>query len=118
MFKKELRGHLFTTLIWLVMVTLLRWDWHWSLLFFWLGGLVGFLLLDLDHYLYALVLYPQELVSLRIRNLLQERRFKETAELIVETDEQRTKLAFHNVLFQVVFFVFCFNTFQLVIYFF
>lgn len=108
MFKKELRGHLFITLAWLTVVTLLRWHWDWSLLFFWLGGLVGFLLLDLDHIIYALVLYPQELVSLRIQHFLKERRFRETAELIVETDKERTKLAFHNALFQVVFFVFCF----------
>lgn len=108
MLKKELRGHLLTTLVWLMAITLARWDWQWSLLFFWLGGLIGFLLLDVDHYLYALVLYPQELTSLRMKRLLKEKRFKETAELIVDTDRERVRLSFHNALFQLVFYIFCF----------
>lgn len=108
MFKKKLRSHFLTTLIWLVTISLLRWDWHWSLLAFWLGGLTGFLLLDLDHFIYALFLYPQEPVSLQIRHFLKEKRFKETFELIVQTDKERTKLSFHSALFQAVFFIFCF----------
>jgi len=111
MLKKELRGHLLTTLVWLMVISLVRWDWlrqPADLLSFWLGGLMGFLLLDVDHYLYALVLYPHQLTSLRIQRLLKQKRFRETAELIVDTDQERVKLSFHNALFQLVFYIFCF----------
>lgn len=108
MLKKRIKGHFLTTLVWLTIVTLLRWNWQWSLLFFWLGGLMGFLLLDVDHYVYALVLYPHQLTSLRIQRLLKQKRLRETAELIVDTVEERIKLSFHNALFQLVFYAFCF----------
>jgi hypothetical protein len=35
-------------LIYLALVSLLRWAWSWSTLWFWIGGLIGSLLLDLD----------------------------------------------------------------------
>lgn len=108
MLKKELKSHFLTTLVWLIIVSLLRWDWQFYLLSFWLGGLVGTFLLDLDHLVYALVLYPHQLTSLRIQRLLKQKRLKEVAELIMDTNEERVKLSFHNALFQIVFFVFCF----------
>lgn len=111
MLKKEFKSHLFATLVWLTVITLVRWDWlrqPADLLFLWLGGLIGFLLLDVDHYLYALVFYPQELTSLRIKHLLKQRRFRESVELIADTNRERIRLSFHNALFQLVFYIFCF----------
>jgi hypothetical protein len=108
MLKKEISSHLLVTIIWLVIVTLLRWQWHWNLLLLWLGGLLGTFLIDLDHLLYTLVIYPQEVTSLRVKNLLQQRHYKETLTLLIDTHDERLKLAFHNAPFQVVFWVLCF----------
>ncbi len=108
MLKREVTSHLLVTLAWLGIVTLLRWSWHWNLILLWLGGLVGTFLLDIDHLLYTLWIYPQELTSIRARNLIEQRRFKDALILLADTHEERTRLVFHSVLFQLVLFVFCF----------
>lgn len=108
MLKKEVRSHLLVTLVWLVLVTLVRWSWHWNLILLWLGGLVGTFLLDIDHLLYALWIYPHELTSMRVRHLVEQRRFKETLVLLVDTHDERLKLSFHTALFQLILYVVCF----------
>ena len=108
MLKKEVISHFSVTVVWLVIVTLLRWDWHWNLILLWLGGLVGTFLIDLDHLLYTLVIYPQEITSMRVKNLLQQKSFKEALILLVDTHDERLRLSFHNALFQIVLFVLCF----------
>jgi hypothetical protein len=108
MLKKEIRSHLLVTFIWLALVTFFRWRWHWDLVFLWSGGLIGAFLLDLDQLLYVFWIYPQELTSLRVRSLFGQRRFKAALGLLSDTDEERFKLAFHNALFQPIFYVFCF----------
>lgn len=106
--RKEFRRHLLVTFVWLVVITFLRWSWHWNLILLWLGGLVGTFLLDLDQLLYALFIYPQELTSMRVKRLIQQQRFKDALALLADTQGERTKLAFHNALFQPIFYVFCF----------
>lgn len=106
--KKELFSHLLVTFIWLVLITLLRWSWHWNLILLWLGGLVGSFLLDIDHLLYVLWIYPHELTSIRVRNLIEQRRFKDALILLADTHGERFKFSFHNALFQPVLYVVCF----------
>ncbi|PJC27871.1 hypothetical protein CO054_03190 [Candidatus Shapirobacteria bacterium CG_4_9_14_0_2_um_filter_39_11] len=108
MLKREVTSHLLVTLVWLGIVTLLRWSWHWNLILLWLGGFVGTFLLDTDHLLYTLIIYPQELTSMRVRRLLELRRFKEALVLLTDTHEERFKSSFHNALFQPILYVVCF----------
>lgn len=108
MLKEEIKSHLLVSLIWLVLITLLRWSWRWNLIGLWLGGLVGTFLLDIDHFLYLLVINPQELTSMRVRRMLEQRRIKEALILVAETHHERTRLSFHNALFQPVLYVLCF----------
>lgn len=107
MFKKELISHLFVTFAWLLVISLLRWDWQFNLFLLWLGGLAGTFLLDLDHLIYSLWLYPQELVSLRVKRFLAQKQFKEAFSLLSDTHEERFKFVFHNALFQLVFWIVC-----------
>lgn len=79
MLKKELASHYLVSLIWLVIITLLRWDWRLNLIWLWGGGLLGSFWLD-----WADIFYQKAIGS------------------------QEEKSPFHNALFQVVFFVFCF----------
>ncbi len=102
MFKKEFLSHLLLVLIWLFIVTLLRWSWHLNLIWLWLGGLTGAFLLDIDHLIYFFVTSPHELTSQRVRRLFDQRRFKEALFLMAETRLERPKLALHNALFQII----------------
>jgi len=106
--KKEFWRRVFITFAWLAVITLLRWSWHWNLISLWLGALVGTFLLDIDHLLYVLAIYPHELTSMRVKRLIDQQQFKEALVLLVDTQGERMRLVFHNALFQPVFYVFCF----------
>ena len=108
MFKKEFVTHLLSTIIWLALITLLRWSWHLNLIWFWLGGLVGTFLFDIDHWLYLLVVNPHELTSQRVKHLLDQKRFKEASSLVVSTTQERIRLPLHNALFQAILYILCF----------
>lgn len=108
MFRKEILNNLLLVLIWLLVVTLLRWDWQWNLLLFWLGGILGVFLFNLDHLFYFLVISPHELTSQRFQRLLEQKKFKEALVLMFDTTTERYRLPFHNALFQVILLVLCF----------
>ena len=107
MLKKEIRSHLLVTLFWLVLVTLLRWRWEGNLILLWLGGLTGTFLIDIDHLLYVFI-YPQELTSMRVKQLLDQHQFKAALVLLVDTHEERHRLVLHSALFQIILLVACF----------
>jgi len=104
MIKKELTSHYLVTLIWLIIVGLLRWKWDLELVWLWLGALVGTMILDLDQVFCALVIYPEE----KALEFWQQRKIKALLEYLAETYFQRVKLPFHNAIFQVGFLVFSF----------
>jgi hypothetical protein len=102
-----LTTHFLVAIIWLTVITLLRWSWHWNLVWLWLGGLFGTYFFDLDHFLYLLVINPHELTSQRVQRLLQQKKFKETLVLVTETASERTHLPLHSALFQIINLVLC-----------
>jgi len=108
MIKKEFLSHLLLVLVWLFVITLLRWSWHFSLIWLWLGGILGMSLLDLDHLFYIFVSNPHELTSLRIKRLVEQKRLKGALILTYDTHHEREKLAFRNALFQAILYVLCF----------
>ena len=108
MFKKELKVHFLTTFIWLIIITLLKWQWQWNLIWLWFGAFIGTFLIDIDHLIYLFFTNPHELTSQRVRRLWEEKHLKELIVLTFDTSEERMKLAFHNVLFQLILFILCF----------
>ena len=104
--RKELKNRLLLTAIWLAVITLLRWRWNWDLLGFWVGGFLGTFLLDVDHLIYTLFVYPEEATSQKVRSLVQDGRFQEILALLRQTEKERIRLSFHNAGFQVIFYVF------------
>lgn len=108
MFKKEIRNYLLVLFAWLTIITFLRWQWQWNLIWFWLGAFIGIFLIDIDHFIYFFFTNPHELTSQRAQRLWQQKRFKELIVLTSDTSGERIKLAFHNVLFQLILLVLCF----------
>lgn len=102
--KREITSHFFILLVWLILVTLLRWDWGWYLVPFWVGGAIGTVLLDIDQLFHALIIYPEA----QAKELLQKKQYKNLFAYLAQTARQRTRLLCHNAVFQVIFFVFCF----------
>jgi len=74
---------------------------------FWVGGIVGTLLPDIDHLLY-IYLKPQELTSQRVNFLLDKREIKRIVTLLYETRSERRDLIFHTIFFQLIFLILTF----------
>ena len=70
---------------------------------FWLGGLIGVLMPDLDHLIYVFFLAPQELTSQRVGFLWNRKEIKRLIELLYETRSERRGLIFHTIFFQAIF---------------
>ncbi len=75
---------------------------------FWVGGIIGNFLPDLDHFIYVYFLKPHELTSQRVSYMMGKRNLSRSFRLLAETRSERTKLIFHSGLFQIIFVVLAF----------
>lgn len=74
---------------------------------FWVGGVVGTILPDIDHLLY-LYLRPQELTAQRVGFLIDKQEIKRVFTLLYETRSERKNLIFHTAYFQLIFLILTF----------
>jgi hypothetical protein len=103
--KRELTKHFMFWLIYFVLIILIK---HYFSLFylpFVIGGLVGVVLPDIDHIIYAYLIKPQDLTSQRLNFLINKNEILRSVELLYETREERHELIFHSLLFQGIFFI-------------
>ncbi len=69
---------------------------------FWVGGVLGSIIPELDQLLYIFLINPQELSSQRVIYLIKNRNFAGALRLIIETKSERHNLIFHSDTFLVV----------------
>lgn len=112
--KKEILFHLLVFLLLFLVVAFTR-GWiifttpgMFAILPFFIGGLIGTFMPDIDHYIYVKYLRPQELTSQRVEHLVANSNYKSAIELLYTTRAERTNLIFHTVLFQILFFTLTF----------
>lgn len=106
--KKEISIHLFSYLLFFFIVTLLQGWFTLEIIPFWIGGLVGSLLPDVDYLIYIYYLRPHELTSQRATAMLTRGEVWKSFNLLSATRRERTKLIFHTSWFQIVFLVLTF----------
>lgn len=106
--KKEIFIHFAFLFPLLVFVSLAKGWLNLSYWPFWLGGVVGTILPDVDHFIYIFFLRPYELTSQRAATMLQKRDVMATLRLLAETRYERTKIIFHTANFQAIFIVLAF----------
>jgi hypothetical protein len=75
---------------------------------FWLGGIFGTVLPDIDHVIYFYLVKPVELTSQRFNFLLEKRAIGRMFSLLYETRSERNGLIFHTIFFQIIFFILTF----------
>lgn len=75
---------------------------------FWLGGIVGILLPELDHIVYVFFSNPHEVTSQRVQFLCRNKEYKKCFRLLLATRQERIGLIFHTILFQAIFMVLTF----------
>lgn len=106
--RRELFIHLAFWFSFFVFISLFRHFLSLSYWPFWLGGLVGVFLPDIDHLVYVFFLSPQELTSQRLNFLLGRKEVKRAVELLYETRSERRGLIFHTFFFQIIFLILTF----------
>lgn len=106
--KKEILIHFSFLILLFALISLIRRYLNLSYWPFWVGGLVGTLLPDLDHLLYVFFLKPEDLTSQRVNYMLGKRDLWGSLNLLAETRSERVKLIFHTSLFQIIFAVLSF----------
>lgn len=106
--KKEITIHLTALFVVFVLIAIFK-KWL-SLDFwpFWVGGLIGTFLPDVDHLIYVYFLRPHELTSQRTARMFSNKDYWEMVKLLVETRKERNRLIFHSAFFQVIFVVLAF----------
>jgi len=102
--KKELLSHYLFLILFFFLITLTK-GWYTSpvYLYFWLGGVVGNMLPDLDHLLYIFVSRPSELTSKRISSLISQKEWSSALDLLYKTRRERKMPVFHTIQFQILF---------------
>lgn len=75
---------------------------------FWIGGIFGVFLPDLDQILYVFVLRPMDFVSQRVSSAINVKRYREALSVLYETKHERGEQMFHNVGFVLIFAVLTF----------
>jgi hypothetical protein len=100
MFKKEAPIYSAILIIYLVIITILRWQLKFEMFLFWLGGFFGLLLYNLDHVVYLLWQSPEEPTALKFKQLISKRRFNQSLDLLSVTCQERKQLMAHSVIFQ------------------
>jgi len=77
---------------------------------FWLGGIIGTILPDLDHLIYILYLKPNEATSQKVNRLIEKGEILKTFQVLTVTRNERKSLIFHTIAFQALFFILVFWT--------
>lgn len=106
--KKELFIHYSFLISFFILVSLFK-GWldvsYWP---FWIGGIIGNILVDVDHFIYIYFLKPYELTSKRVDYMIGKRNVRGSLNLLADTREERKDLIFHTIFFQLLFFVLTF----------
>ena len=87
----------------LVLGTVLGWNQGIAnIIGWWIGGLVGFHLLDVDHLLDVWFLHPEKEESQRVKEALKTKSWKTVWRVLMKTAPQRNRLVLHSVIFEAV----------------
>lgn len=106
--KRELFIHFSFLVSFFIFISIFKGWFNASFWPFWLGGLVGTLLPDVDHLIYIYFLRPQELTSQRVNYMLSKSEVWKTLILLAETRSERKSLIFHTAIFQIIFLILTF----------
>ncbi len=106
--KRELFIHFAFWFSFFVFISIIHKYFNFSYWPFWLGGIVGTILPDLDHLIYFYFVRPQDLTSQRVGYLVNKKEIGRSVELLYETRNERKDLIFHSIFFQLIFLVLTF----------
>lgn len=106
--KKEAVLHLLFFAAFFLFISIFR-DWfNLNLLPFWIGGIIGTFLPDVDKLLNVYVFNPKSAESTKVSELIKERKAEETIAALSNMPDQNQNRLFHSARFQFIFLLFTF----------
>ena len=106
--KKDLLTHFAFFITYFLLLSLVRKWFSPEYLVLWLGGVIGTLLPDIDHLIYAYILKPKEADSMKASTLISQKEYTKSWDLLVETQGNKSDLLFHSAFFQLLFILIAF----------
>lgn len=106
--KREFVIHLFSFSIFFLAIFALKGYFSLEFVPFFIGGLVGTALPDIDHLIYTYYLKPHELASQRLQSSVKNKGLYKSLDLFYATRQERKGLIFHSIWFQLLFLFFTF----------
>lgn len=106
--RKEIITHFSFMVAFLSLITVYKGLFDIYYLSFWLGGILGTMLPDVDHLIYIYILKPSDLSSQRIASYINKRDTKNAVRVLYESRLERTSLIFHTAHFQLIFLILAF----------
>lgn len=103
-----LLGYLLLVTSFFILITLVRGWFSLSYWPFWVGGVIGTLLPDVDYFVYAYLLRPYELNSQRVISYVKQKAIFRAYGFMLDTRYEATKLIIHTIYFQVIFLILTF----------
>lgn len=101
--KKELVTHFTFVIAFFIFISIVRGWFDLIYLPFWVGGIIGTILPDVDHLIYVYFLRPNEAISQRVASLISSREALKSLELLAQTRAERKHLTFHTFHFNLIF---------------
>jgi len=103
---KNLIFYLFALTILLGLTTVVKGWVSLAVIPFWIGGLIGIFLPEIDHLIYAYFLHPHEYDSQRMQRMMNQGQIIQSVEMGSETRQNHRGMTFHNSSFQIIFLLF------------
>lgn len=115
--KNEVFSHLLIAFVYFFLVSIARWRFDLSLVWLWLGALVGTFLLDFDHLIYWFITHPEEEDSKEAEGIISDKMrttkgferikaiIKDFYELLQRVHHSHTRLIFHSIVGQAILFI-------------
>jgi len=106
--KKKIIDQITVTIIFLLILTFLRFKLDLSLIPLWLGGLIGTVILESDYLFQVFLVQPELPVAQEAKKLVREGRYVAAVSMVYNRTDEIQHLTFHTIFFQVIFYLFAF----------
>lgn len=106
--KQKITSYFSLTVFYLLVISLARFKLDFNILWIWLGGLVGAVILKSDYLFQVFLVQPQLPISQEAKALWNKNQYKELLRTVYGRKSEITSLTFHTIFFQIIFYAFSF----------
>lgn len=106
--KQKVINYLTLPVLYLLVITLARFKLDLNILWIWLGGLLGSVILESDYLFQVFLVQPDLPLSFEVKQLGEKKQYKEALNTLYKRRNEIKTLTFHTIFFQIIFYCFSF----------